>query len=132
MTEIHTYRCDVCGKDFDDEDDCRKHEMEHKTTKLKNAVVIMDDDGEILSLDDMHTAIEKSYAIYVECKEAADILWELFDEDGYCSPITDIDTPIQYPTFFTYNSHWRYMNNLEEEYNRLLELKTTAENTLLH
>lgn len=43
MTEIHTYRCDVCGKDFDDEDDCRKHEMEHKTTKLKNAVVIMDD-----------------------------------------------------------------------------------------
>lgn len=132
MTEIHTYRCDVCGKDFDDEDDCRKHEMEHKTTKLKNAVVIMDDDGEILSLDDMHTAIEKSYAIYVECKEAADILWELFDEDGYCSPITDIDTPIQYPAFFIYNSHWRYMNNLEEEYNRLLELKTTAENTLLH
>lgn len=106
--------------------------MEHKTTKLKNAVVIMDDDGEILSLDDMHTAIEKSYAIYVECKEAADILWELFDEDGYCSPITDIDTPIQYPAFFTHNSHWRYMNNLEEEYNRLLELKTTAENTLLH
>lgn len=53
MTEIHTYRCDVCGKDFDDEDDCRKHEIEHKTTKLKNAVVIMDDDGEILSLDDM-------------------------------------------------------------------------------
>lgn len=132
MTEIHTYRCDVCGKDFDDEDDCRKHEMEHKTTKLKNAVVIMDDDGEILSLDDMHTAIEKSYAIYVECKEAADILWELFDEDGYYSPITDIDTPIQYPAFFTYNSHWRYMNNLEKEYNRLLELKTTAENTLLH
>lgn len=132
MTEIHTYRCDVCGKDFDDEDDCRKHEMEHKTTKLKNAVVIMDDDGEILSLDDMHTAIEKSYAIYVECKEAADILWELFDEEGYCSPIADINTPIQYPAFFPYNSHWRYMNNLEEEYNRLLELKTTAENTLLH
>lgn len=132
MTEIHTYRCDVCGKDFDDEDDCRKHEMEHKTTKLKNAVVIMDDDGKILSLDDMHTAIEKSYAIYVECKEAADILWELFNEDGYCSPITDIDIPIQYPAFFTYNSHWRDMNNLEEEYNRLLELKTTAENTLLH
>lgn len=25
MTEIHTYRCDVCGKNFDFEDDCRKH-----------------------------------------------------------------------------------------------------------
>lgn len=132
MIEKYTYQCEVCGKEFAFEDECREHEMKCKTAGLEKSVVMMDDDGEILSLDDMHTAIEKSYAIYVECKEAADILWELFDKDGYCSPITDIDTPIQYPAFFTYNSHWRYMNNLEEEYNRLLELKTTAENTLLH
>ena len=73
MTEIHTYRCDVCGKDFNNKDDCRKHEMEHITAKLKSAVVMMDSCGEILSLDDMSTAIERSYAIYVGCKEAADI-----------------------------------------------------------
>ena len=135
MTEIHTYRCDVCGKDFNNKDDCRKHEMEHITTRLKNAVVMMDSCGEILSLDDMSTAIERSYAIYVGCKEAADILWELFEGEGYCSPGADIETSIQYPMVLTYNQDkycWEDMRIFEEKYNRLLELKATAENILLH
>lgn len=34
MTEIHTYRCDVCGKEFAFEDECRKHEMKCKTAGL--------------------------------------------------------------------------------------------------
>lgn len=51
MTEIYTYRCDVCGKDFDDYNDCRKHEMEHKTAGLKTSVVMMDDSRKVLSLD---------------------------------------------------------------------------------
>ena len=28
MIEKHIYQCEVCGKEFNDEDDCRKHEME--------------------------------------------------------------------------------------------------------
>lgn len=135
MTEIHTYRCDICGKTFDDEDDCRKHEMEHNAAKLKGAVVMMDPQGKVLPLDDIHTAIESTYAIYVGCKEAADILWEMFNSNGYCTPIEDIETSVQYPAFFTYNQdeyRWQYMRDLEEEYNRLLDLKITAENALLH
>ena len=134
MTEIHTYRCHVCGKEFDDEDDCREHEMEHITAKLKGAVVMMDSLGEVLPLDDIHTAIERAYAIYVGCKEAADIVWEAFDDEGYSAPIENIETPIQYPAFFTYDQDkycWQYMRDLEEEYNRLLDLKTIAENALL-
>lgn len=135
MTEIYTYRCDICGKTFDDEDDCLKHEMEHTASLIKNAVVMMDDGGEVLPLDNIRTAIDKCYAIYVGCKEAADILWEMFDDEGYCTPIENIETSIQYPAFFAYDQDkycWRYMRDLEEEYNRLLELKTTAENILLH
>lgn len=135
MTEIHTYRCDVCGKTFDDEEDCRKHEMEHDAAKLKGAVVMLDPLGKVLPLDDIHTAIDRTYAIYVGCKEAADILWRMFDDEGYSAPIESIETPIQYPAFFTYNQDkycWLYMRDLEEEYNRLLGLKTTAENILLH
>ena len=131
MTEIYTYRCDICGKTFDDEDDCR----EHITAKLKGAVVMMDSLGEVLPLDDIYTAIERAYAIYVGCKEAADILWEMFDDEGYTTPIENIETSIQYPAFFIYDLDkycWRDMRDLEEEYNRLLKLKTTAENTLLH
>ena len=135
MIEKHIYQCEVCGKEFNDEEDCRKHEMEHNAAKLKGAVVMMDDGGEVLPLDDIHTAIERTYAIYVGCKEAADILWELFGDEGYTTPIEDIRTPVLYPAFFIYdqdNYHWLYFNDLEEEYNRLLELKTTAENILLH
>ena len=135
MTEIYTYRCDICGKTFDDADDCREHEMEHNTAKLKSAVVMMDSREKVLPLDDIHTAIERTHAIYVGCKEAADILWEMFDDEGYTTPIENIETSIQYPAFFIYDLDkycWRDMRDLEEEYNRLLELKATAENTLLH
>lgn len=135
MTEIYTYRCDICGKTFDDEDDCLKHEMEHNVAKLKGAVVMMDDCGEVLPLDNIRTATEGAYAIYVGCKEAADILWEMFDDEGYSAPVENIETPIQYPAFLTYDQDkycWQYMRDLEEEYNRLLDLKTTAENILLH
>ena len=135
MIEKHIYQCEVCGKEFDDEYDCYKHEMEHNAAKLKGAVVMMNDVGEVLPLDDIRTAIERTYAIYVGCKEVADILWELFKDEGYETPIENIRTPVLYPAFFIYDQddyRWLYLNDLEEEYNRLLELKTTAENILLH
>ena len=135
MIEKHIYQCEFCGKEFNDEEDCRKHEMEHTASYIKNAVVMMDSLGEVLPLDDIHTAIERTYAIYVGCKEAADILWKMFDDEGYTTPIENIETSIQYPAFFIYDQdkyYWQYMRDLEEEYNRLLKLKTTAENILLH
>ena len=134
MIEKHIYQCEVCGKTFDDEDDCLKHEMEHNAAKLKGAVVMMDSLGKILPLDDIHTAIERAYAIYVGCKGTADILWKMFEDEGYCTPIENIRTPVLYPAFFIYDQddyRWLYFNDLEEEYNRLFELKTTAENILL-
>lgn len=135
MIEKHIYQCEVCSKTFDDYDDCYKHEMEHKATGLKTSVVMMDDGGEVLPLDDIRTAIERAYAIYVGCNEAAKMLWELFEDEGYCTPIENIRTPVLYPAFFVYDQddyRWLYLNDLEEEYNRLLKLKTTAENILLH
>lgn len=50
-------------------------------------------------------------------------------------PIENIEISIQYPAFFIYYQdkfRWLYLRDLEEEYNRLLDLKTTAENALLH
>ena len=136
MIEKHIYQCEVCGKEFNDEEDCRKHEMEHTVSFIKNAVVMMDDGGEVLPLDNIYTAIERAYVLYVGCNEAAKMLWELFEDEGYATPIEDIRTPVlYYPAFFIYdqdNCHWLYFNDLEKEYNRLLELKTTAENILLH
>ena len=135
MIEKHIYQCEVCGKEFAFENECREHEMEHTASFIKNAVVMMDNGGEVLPLDGIRAAIKKSYAIYVGCNESAKMLWELFEDEGYCAPIENIRTPVLYPAFFVYdqdNYRWLYLNDLEEEYNRLLELKTTAENILLH
>ena len=135
MIEKHIYQCEVCGKEFAFEDECREHEMGHTASFTKNAVVMMDEGGEVLPLDDIRTAIEESYAIYVGCNEAAKMLWELFEDEGYATPIENIRTPVLYPAFFIYDQddyRWLYLNDLEEEYNRLLELKNTAENILLH
>ena len=134
MIEKHIYQCEVCGKEFNDEEDCRRHEMEHTASFIKNAVVMMNNGGEVLPLDDIRTAIDNCYAIYVGCNEAAKMLWELFEDEGYTTPIENIRTPVLYPAFFIYDQddyRWLYFNDLEEEYNRLLELKTTAENILL-
>lgn len=135
MIEKHIYQCEVCGKEFAFENECREHEMGHTASFIKNAVVMMNNDGEVLPLDDIRTAIERAYAIYVGCNEAAKMLWELFEDEGYCTPIENIRTPVLYPAFFVYDQddyRWLYLNDLEEEYNRLLKLKTTAENILLH
>lgn len=135
MIEKHIYQCEVCGKEFAFEDECREHEMGHTASFIKNAVVMMDYGGRVLPLDDIHSAIEKSYAIYVGCNEAAKMLWKLFEDEGYNAPIEDIVTPVLYPAFFIYvqdDCRWLYLNDLEEEYNHFLELKTTAENILLH
>ena len=35
MIEKHIYQCEVCGKEFNDEEDCRKHEMEHNAASMK-------------------------------------------------------------------------------------------------
>ena len=136
MTELCTYICDTCGKEFDNEEDCRRHELEHTIAPLKNAVVAFDARGTILPLDDIETVAGFSTTIYVGCEEAARPLWELFEKEGYCPIIKDIETPVQYPAFFVYNhcnnSCWMQMRDVEEEYNRLLELKATAEKALLN
>ena len=114
MIEKHIYQCEVCGKEFNDYEDCRKHEMEHTASFIKNAVVMMDNGGEILPLDDIDTAIERAYAIYVGCKEVADILWELFKDEGYETPIENIRTPVLYPAFFIYDQddyRWLYLSS---------------------
>lgn len=86
MTEIHTYRCDVCGKDFENKEDCREHEIEHTTAGLKTSVVMMNDSRKVLSLDDWERAINRAYFIFIANQEAANQLKKLFDEYGYGFP----------------------------------------------
>ena len=129
LAEIKTY----LRVDGTTEDDLITHFIAAAVSTIENILRHPISDYDVVP-DDIRTAIDNCYAIYVGCNEVAKMLWELFEDEGYTTPIEDIRTPVLYPAFFIYdqdNYHWLYLNDLEEEYNRLLELKTTAENILL-
>lgn len=134
MTEIHTYRCDICGQTFDFEEDCRKHEMEHKTTGLKKSVAMMDSLRNVISLDDWEKAIDKAYFIFIANQDAANQLKELFDEYGYSFPAEDAQETVSYPALFAYQDnemYWKSLQDVENEYNELLAVKDEIEDLLL-
>lgn len=135
MTEIHTYRCDICGKDFDDYNDCRKHKMEHKTAGLKTSVVMMNGSRKVLPLDNWEIAINRAYFIYIASQEAANQLEELFQEYGYSFPAEDAQETVSYPALFVYQDdnrvYWKSLQDVENEYNELLAVKDEMEDLLL-
>lgn len=135
MTEIHTYRCNICGKDFDDEDDCRKHEMEHKTAGLEKSVVMMNGSRKVLPLDNWEIAIDRAYFFYIANQEAANQLEELFHEYGYSFPAEDAQETVSYPALFVYQDdngvYWKSLQDVENEYNELLAIKDEMEDLLL-
>lgn len=134
MTEIHTYRCDVCGKDFDDYNDCYKHEMEHKTMELEKSVVMMNGSRKVLPLDNWEIAINRAYFIYIANQEAANQLEELFHEYGYSFPAEDAQETVSYPALFAYQDdngmYWKSLQDVENEYNELLAVKDEMEDLL--
>lgn len=134
MTEIHTYRCDVCGKTFNDEEDCREHELKCKTTGLEKSVVMMDSLENIIPLNDWRKALDRAYFIYIANQETADKLQNLFYEYNYSFPTEDAQEAVLYPALFAYEDngmYWKSLQDVENEYNELLAVKDKMED-LLH
>lgn len=133
MTEIYTYRCDVCGKCFDNREDCRKHEMEHTMSHIKNAVVMADSSRNVISLDDLEEAIDKAYFIYIGNQGAANQLEEIFQEYGFTFPAEDAQEKVSYPALFAYQNnerYWKSFQDIENEYNEFLAVKDEMEDLL--
>ena len=85
MTENTTYICDYCGKVFDDDDDCYRHEWEHKFELLKNRVKFMKvKDGVLIELPLACESVDECTVIYCDgTDEAWNILEEAFYWEGY-------------------------------------------------
>ena len=92
MTENTTYICDYCGKVFDDEDDCYRHEWEHRFELLKNRVKFMrEENGVFIELPLALNSIDECTVIYCDgTDEAWDIIKDAFDWQGYGYPSKDI------------------------------------------
>lgn len=126
MTEITTYKCDVCGKEFTFEDECLAHELKCKTAGLEDSIVMMDSGEEILSLDNWERAIDSAYFVYIANQKAADRLKDLFYEYNYDFPADDVEEAIIYPALFAYQDngmYWKSLQGIDDEYNELLAIK---------
>lgn len=135
MIEIHTYKCEVCGKEFEFDDECLAHELKCKTVGLENSVVMMDCNHNILSLDDWRKAIDRVYFVYIANQETADKLEELFNEYNYTFPTDDVQETVLYPVLFAYENdgaYWKSLQDVENEYNELLAVKDEMQDCLLN
>lgn len=134
MIEKHTYQCEVRGKEFAFEDECREHELKCKTAGLEKSVVMMNSLRNIIPLDNWEEAIDKAYFVYIANQEAADKLEKLFDEYNYNFPAYDAQEAVSYPTLFAYENsgmYWKSLQDVENEYNELLAVKDGMEDLLL-
>ena len=126
MIEKHIYQCEVCGKEFAFENECREHEMKCKTVGLEKSVVMMDSLRNIIPLDNWEEAIDRAYFMYITNQEAADKLQNLFYEYNYSFPTEDAQEAVLYPALFAYEDngmYWKSLQDVENEYNELLAVK---------
>lgn len=70
MTTIEKYICDLCGQEFDDEEECEKHEILEKIGKYSNDVVFFGPEKEVLSFDEILSDFCEVWGIYVENENA--------------------------------------------------------------
>lgn len=126
MIEKHIYQCEVCGKEFAFENECREHELKCKTTGLEKSIAMMDSLRNIIPLDNWKNAIDRAYFIYIANQEAADKLEKLFDEYNYDFPAYEAQEAVLYPALFAYEDngmYWKSLQDVENEYNELLAIK---------
>ena len=92
MTENTIYICDYCGKVFDDDDDCYRHEWEHKFELFKNRIKFMRvKSGVFIELPLALESVDECTVIYCDgTDEAWNTIDEAFDWRGYGCPEKDI------------------------------------------
>lgn len=125
MTENTIYICDYCGKVFDDDDDCYRHEWEHKFELFKNRIKFMRvKNGVLIELPLACESVDECTVIYCDgTDEAWNILDEAFDWEGYYCISKDIRAEGQ---LFFHDSKTDNWFCLEEELNYFAKLNAEA------
>lgn len=132
MTENITYICDYCGEVFDNEDNCLRHEWEHRFELLKNRVKFMKEkNGVFIELPLACESIDACPIIYCDgTDEAWNTIDEAFEQRGYYSPAKGIRADghifvYDYDAgkWFCLEKKLDYFNKLSTEVNKIIEGK---------
>ena len=132
MTEHTTYICDYCGEVFGNEDNCLRHEWEHRFELLKNRVKFMKEkNGVFIELPLALNSVDECTVIYCDgTDEAWNTIDEAFDCRGYVNPEEDIRADghifvydYDYDDWFCLEKKLDYFAKLNAEVNKIIEGK---------
>ena len=79
MTTIIKYVCDLCGKTFEDEDECQQHETLEKFKYHSSNVVFFDKDKNVITAEQIINQRDDPWAIFIENEEAIPFVEEIYD-----------------------------------------------------
>lgn len=120
MTEVTKYVCDYCGEEFYSKKECHRHELEELKHKIAKDVYITDEDGNVLTLDNINYDKIRYIAIYT--KEAAQVINMLLIEAN-CESIRH-DTSRTTGRFY-YDKElvrWFSFDYIEEKYQKAAKI----------
>lgn len=117
MYTVTKYECEICGQQFDDEDDAIRHEFEHSfTPEIQKAIHLYDSKGNPLSFS--IDSAEDAFFIKCDTTEAWDALKMLsIDYSGVEFP--NAKTVEEKTSEWYYQDGWKSLKTLRDEYNRI-------------
>ena len=119
MNIVTKFECEICGQQFDYEDEAFRHEFEHSfSPEVKEAIHLYDPKGNPLpfSVD----SAEDAYFIKCDTAEAWDALRGLYVNHCGYTDFPDVETEEEKTSGWYYQKYaWKSFKSLEDEYNRI-------------
>lgn len=126
MTELNIYKCDYCGQEFDDEDDCWRHEWGCRYENLmiddNNRLRIYNQTGNLLAFNS-GLGPDDIWAIRVNSCADAQFIDDFFEEMGYEKPIKIVNGVFNSPGLYYFcedrDGTWKYWTEEHEKLNKI-------------
>ena len=87
------------GKEFEDENECRKHESKKLQDKYGKDLLVYNEDGELIALDNDYWLSQSSAYVLCKSEEALNYINKTFDYNG----VNNIDYDGNFPASFYYD-----------------------------
>ena len=118
MYTVTKFECEICGQQFDDEDDALRHELDHSfTPEVKEAIHLYDPKGNPLSFS--IDSVDDAFFIKCDTAEAWDALRGLYVNHCGYTDFPDVETEEEKTSGWYYQDEWKSFKSLGDKYNRI-------------
>lgn len=128
MIEIRYYDCEYCGKRFDNEEECRAHELQEKMGGFASDIKLYDNGYDEVSLTEIMTdkrAFDQIFYVTIYSKEAGEALNDYIENELGYSFYNEAGRPTSFPCVlgFWRDECWQNLtemqNDLDEVFNHV-------------